>query len=87
MPFFRNDQPAGAESEPLACRDYVVRFDVDGVLFELVPNPAGNLLPGKGNARVSFVVPDIRETTIELASRGVATSPIKPEPGGLISYF
>ena len=71
----------------LTSRDYVARFDIDGVLFELVPNAAGNVLPGKGNARVSFVVPDIREATIELKSRRVATSPIKPEPGGLISYF
>ncbi len=43
----------------LTSRDYVARFDIDGVLFKLVPNPAINVLPGKGNARVSFIVPDI----------------------------
>jgi predicted enzyme related to lactoylglutathione lyase len=71
----------------LTSRDYVARFDIDGVLFELVPNPAGNVLPGNGNARLSLGVTDIREATRELESRGVATSPIKSEPGGLLSYF
>ena len=71
----------------LTSRDYVARFDIDGVLFELVPNPAGNALPGNGNARLSLGVTDIREATRELESRGVATSPIKSEPGGLLSYF
>jgi catechol 2,3-dioxygenase-like lactoylglutathione lyase family enzyme len=71
----------------LTSRDYVARFDIDGVLFELVPNPAGNALPGNGNARLSLGVTDIREATRELESRGVATSPIKSEHGGLLSYF
>ena len=71
----------------LTSRDYVARFDIDGVLFELVPNPAGNALPGNGNARLSLGVTDIRQATRELESRGVATSPIKSEPGGLLSYF
>jgi hypothetical protein len=36
----------------LTSRDYVARFDLGGVLFELVPNPPDNVLPGTGNARV-----------------------------------
>ncbi len=71
----------------LTSRDYVARFNVDGVLFELVPNPPANLLPGTGNARLSLGVTDIKQATQELHNRGVATTPIKPEPGGLISYF
>jgi len=71
----------------LTSRDYVARFEIDGVLFELVPNPPGDALPGTGNARLSLGVPDIRRATLELQNRGVATTPIKVEPGGLLSYF
>ncbi len=71
---------------PLVSRDYVARFDLDGVLFELVPNPPGPL-PGTGNARVSLGVKDIAEATRQLQAKGVQTTPIKKEPGGLLSYF
>jgi catechol 2,3-dioxygenase-like lactoylglutathione lyase family enzyme len=71
----------------LTSRDYVARFDLDGVLFELVPNPRGNVLPGTGNARLSLGVADIRQATGELQGRGVETTPVKEEPGGLLSYF
>lgn len=68
-------------------RDYVARFDLDGVLFELVPNRAGNSTRGTGNARVSLGVTDIQMATRELQARGVATTPIEQETGGLLSYF
>jgi catechol 2,3-dioxygenase-like lactoylglutathione lyase family enzyme len=71
----------------LTSRDYVARFDLDGVLFELVPNPPGNVLPGSGNARLSLGVADIRQATGELQARGIATTPVREEPGGLLSYF
>ena len=71
----------------LTSRDYVVRFDIDGVLFELVPNPPGNTLPGTGNARLSLSVTDIRQATRQLQAKGVAMTPIKQEPGGLLAYF
>ncbi|HXY14233.1 MAG TPA: VOC family protein [Terriglobales bacterium] len=71
----------------LTSRDYVARFDLGGVLFELVPTLPGNLLPGTGNARVSLGVTDIRQATRELQARGVPTTPVKEEPGGLLSYF
>lgn len=71
----------------LTSRDYVARFDIGGVLFELVPNPPGQVLPGTGNARLSLGVTDIKQTTRALQARGVATTPIKEEPGGLLSYF
>src|SRR5271157_120735 len=71
----------------LTSRDYVARFDIDGVLFELVPNPSGNALTGTGNARLSLGVADIRQAARELQARGVSTTPIKAEPGGLLSYF
>jgi len=71
----------------LTSRDYVARFDIGGVLFELVPNPPGQVLPGTGNARLSLGVTDIKQATRALQARGVATTPIKEEPGGLLSYF
>ena len=71
----------------LTSRDHVARFDLAGVLFELVPNPPDNALPGTGNARLSLGVTDIRQATRELSARGVATTPVKEEPGGLLSYF
>ena len=72
---------------PLVSRDYVARFDIDGVLFELVPNPTGGAVSGTGNALLSLGVKDIHEAVRELQDRGVATTPIKEEPGGLLSYF
>jgi len=71
----------------LISRDYVARFDVTGVLFELVPNPPGQALSGSGNARLSLGVANIRQATRELQVKGVATTPIKAEPGGLILFF
>ena len=65
----------------------MARFDIDGVLFELVPNPAGVSVSGTGNARLSLGVKDIHEAVRELQVRGVVTTPIKEEPGGLLSYF
>ncbi len=53
----------------LTSRDYVARFHIDGVLFELVPSAAGNALQGTGNARLSLGVKDIQEATRALQAR------------------
>ena len=71
----------------LTSRDYVARFDIDGVLFELVPNAPGNVLPGTGNARLSLGVTDIQQAVTVLQAKGVSTTPVKAEPGGLLSFF
>jgi len=71
----------------LVSRDYVARFDLDGVLFELVPNPKENALPGTGNARLSLGVTDIWQATRFLQARGIETSQVKDEPGGRMSRF
>jgi hypothetical protein len=47
-------------------RDYVARFDLDGVLFELVPNPPGSALPGNGNARLSLGVANMQQAKHDL---------------------
>jgi predicted enzyme related to lactoylglutathione lyase len=71
----------------LKSRDYVARFQVDGVLFELVPVPEGQPITGPGNARLSLGVADIQAAIGYLASKGVKATPAKPEVGGLLSLF
>ncbi|HVP50043.1 MAG TPA: VOC family protein [Candidatus Bathyarchaeia archaeon] len=72
---------------PLQSRDYVARFRVDGVLFELVPAHASDAVAGPGNARLSLSVANIDEAVRYLASRNVKSSEPKQEIGGKISLF
>jgi predicted enzyme related to lactoylglutathione lyase len=72
---------------PLKSRDYVARFEVDGVLFELVPAPEGQSVSGPGNARLSLGVKDIQAAIDFLASKGVNATPAKQEVGGSLSLF
>jgi catechol 2,3-dioxygenase-like lactoylglutathione lyase family enzyme len=72
---------------PMVSHDYVARFDLDGVLVELVPLPPGSVVPGSGNARLCFAVPDLNETLEQLHARGIATSGIKNKKGGKIAFF
>jgi glyoxylase I family protein len=72
---------------PMVSHDYVVRFDLDGVLIELVPVPPGSVVPGSGNARLCFAVSDLEETLEQLHGRGIATSDIKKKKGGQIAFF
>src|SRR5208283_2170665 len=71
----------------LVSQDYVARFDLDGVLIELVPLPAGTVVPGSGNARLCFAVANLRETLAEMHARGIATSKCKEEKGGRLAFF
>ena len=72
---------------PMVSHDYVARFDLDGVLVELVPLPPGSVVPGSGNARLCFAVSDLKETLEQLHARGIATSDIKDKKGGKIAFF
>lgn len=70
----------------LASKDAVARFDLDGVLFELVP--AGQAeIDGTGNARLGLKVDDIAETVRQLSLNRVRSSEVESRPGGLISFF
>ncbi|HVP54224.1 MAG TPA: VOC family protein [Candidatus Eisenbacteria bacterium] len=71
----------------LKSRDYVARFDFDGVLFELVPTAEGQAISGPGNARLSLGVSDIQAAIRYLESKGVKATPAKQEVGGLLSLF
>lgn len=72
---------------PLVSRDYVARFDLDGVLVELVPVPPGTVVPGNGNARLCFEVSDLDETIGQLHARGVETSNIRVKKDGRLAFF
>lgn len=72
---------------PLVSHDYVARFDVDGVLFELVPVPPGTVVPGNGNARLCFGVSNLAATLEQLHARGILTSEIRNKRGGKVAFF
>lgn len=72
---------------PLVSRDYVARFDLDGVLIELVPVPPGCVVPGNGNARLCFEVSDMDETLELMHARGIHTSHIKEKRDGRLAFF
>lgn len=72
---------------PLVSRDYVARFDIDGVLFELVPAAGERPVSGSGNARLCLQVQNIDESVAQLKARGVQTSEVKAVSGGLLAFF
>lgn len=72
---------------PLVSHDYVARFDLDGVLIELVRRPPGSVVPGSGNARLCFSVENLQETLEQMHARGISTSDIKNKKGGKLALF
>ena len=72
---------------PLSSRDAVARFDVDGLLFELVPASDPSTLAGSGNARLTLAVEDIRAASEQLRARGVAVSAVRRVVNGSLAAF
>jgi catechol 2,3-dioxygenase-like lactoylglutathione lyase family enzyme len=72
---------------PMVSRDYVARFDLDGVLIELVPLPPGSVVPGSGNARLCFSVANLQEAMDQMRTHGIPTSEIKDKKDGKLAYF
>lgn len=72
---------------PLVSEDYVARFNLDGVLIELVPLPPGMIVPGSGNARLCFSVANLDETIEHMHNRGIGTSKIKEKLDGRMVFF
>ncbi len=58
----------------LTSRDVVARFDIDGVLFELVPAPASGNPRARGNARLCLRVENVEQVLNDLRAKGVRTS-------------
>ena len=71
----------------LKSRDFVARFDVDGVLFELVPTTDKNKLGNKGNARLCLEVQDVNAVLRELQQKKILVEPAKSEHGGQLASF
>lgn len=71
----------------LMSRDVVARFDIDGVLFELVPTNDSSRLSGEGNARLTLGVDDLRQVSTGLASKGVIVSALNEVQNGLLASF
>jgi catechol 2,3-dioxygenase-like lactoylglutathione lyase family enzyme len=72
---------------PMVSQDYVARFDLDGVLIELVRRPPGSVVPGSGNARLCFSVENLPGTLEQLQAHGIATSDIQDKKGGKLAFF
>jgi catechol 2,3-dioxygenase-like lactoylglutathione lyase family enzyme len=71
----------------LHSRDYVARFYIGDVLFELVPTSDTRKLKGNGNARVCLAVDDIQGSISELRAKGVAVQDAETKENGALAYF
>ncbi len=67
--------------------DFVTRFDVGGVLFELVPTSDAQKLRGGGNARLCLSTTDIKSAVTELRDKGVKASEVQDKQTGLLASF
>ena len=71
----------------LTSRDVVARFDVDGVLFELVPTEDESKLNGIGNGRLCLQVEEMQAALGQLRAKGIATFSAHPKTGGVLACF
>ncbi len=71
----------------LVSRDVVARFDLDGVLFELVPTPERSKLARGGNARLCLRVRNIGQALNELNGKGIQVEPVQPKSNGVLGVF
>lgn len=71
----------------LVSRDSVARFDLDGVLFELVPSSAKTDQREPGNARLCLRVDNVKAALLELQSRAVQTNPPVQKSTGVLGTF
>jgi catechol 2,3-dioxygenase-like lactoylglutathione lyase family enzyme len=72
---------------PLISHDSIARFNLDGVLIELVPLPPGSVVPGSGNARLCFSVENLQQTLEQMHARGLSTSKIKQKKDAKEAFF
>jgi len=71
----------------MTSQDFPARFDVDGVLFEIVPRQDKTKSGAGGNARLCLEVEDIDEALRDLQHKGVRTEEAKAEQGGMLASF
>lgn len=68
-------------------RDVVTRFDLEGILFELVPTTDPAKLQGSGNGRLALRVDDVDQTLNDLRTRGVPVTPAENKGTGILAFF
>ncbi len=71
----------------LHSRDFVARFYIGDVLFELVPTSDESKLHGCGNARLCLRVEDIQSSILELRAKGVPVQDAETKGNGFLSSF
>jgi len=71
----------------MASRDVVARFDLDGVLFELVPSYGKRKLGGDDNGRLCLRVDDIVQALEHLKMNGTRTGQIQKVHNGSLAMF
>jgi catechol 2,3-dioxygenase-like lactoylglutathione lyase family enzyme len=71
----------------LISRDVVARFDVDGVLFEIVAAAAKGNLRAPGNARLCLRVDSVEQALEELRAKGVRTGSAVDKGTGVLGSF
>ena len=71
----------------LSSKDAVTRFDIDGVLFELVPSRDKGKLRGDGNARLCLKVDDINQAVEYLKVNGTDAGEIQKVKNGKLASF
>jgi catechol 2,3-dioxygenase-like lactoylglutathione lyase family enzyme len=69
----------------LVSQDVVARFDIDGVLFELVPTTEKIRLQGGGNARLCLKVDNIHQALDELQKKGIRPSQVEDVENGMLA--
>jgi catechol 2,3-dioxygenase-like lactoylglutathione lyase family enzyme len=72
---------------PMSSRDVVARFEIDGVLLELVPTDDRSLLSGKGNARLTLAVDDIEAAAGDLLAQRVPVTDVREVENGRLASF
>lgn len=68
----------------LTSRDVVARFDIDGVLFELVPAPPNKNPRATGNARLCLRVENVEQVLNDLRAKGVRTGAAVDKGSGVL---
>ena len=71
----------------LISRDVVARFDIDGVLFELVPATDIQNLRAPGNACLCLRIDSVERALEELEAKGVRTRPAVDKGTGVLGCF
>lgn len=71
----------------LLSRDFVARFEINGVLFELVPSSESRVPECHANGGLCLKADDIKSAVAEIRTKGISTSDPEPKGNGLLASF